>query len=359
MTSAESKEGFKPSLRWYLVLGTLVAGLAWIVLSEGPSDVRGFDGETMGTPYTVRIDPPISRREMIESQRALEELMRRLDQELWSTWTPFSELSRFNAHASTDPHPVSQDTAALVRRALAIAEASGGRFDPTVAPLVRAFGFGAEAAASPPDTDALASLRRRVGHGNVRVLENPPRLRKTHPEVELDLSGIAKGRVVDDAIALLRRRHPDRAIMVEIGGEVCGHGRKTNGQPWRIGIQDPRTPVPTVLQSVPLENRCMATSGDYRQFREHHGARYGHTLDPLTGRPRETDLASVTVFADRCEDADAWATALLVAGRTLAAELSPHPALLLRPVGEDLARETIAGADGVDLVADLLASGLP
>ncbi len=361
MTSADTErtkkegEGFRPSLRWYLVLATLLGLSGWMLFGQSPpATISTFEGESMGTPYVVRLAPELSDAELAETQEATQALMNRLDRVLWSTYAEDSELSRFNAFASTEPFEVSEATAELVQRSLDIAEASEGRFDPTIGPIVRAFGFGAGAVEQAPDEAALEALRARVGYAKVTVLSNPPRLQKAHPELELDLGGIAKGQVVDDVLALLRERHPERSIMVEIGGEVCAHGRKPDGSSWRIGVQDPRTAMPRLWRAVPLDDQCMATSGDYRQFRQVNGEQVGHTMDPQTGAPRHSDLVSVTVFADRCADADAWATALLVGGQQNAQRLNPHPAVLLtidQGSSEEpppLVMHTLAGPDAQD-----------
>jgi thiamine biosynthesis lipoprotein len=139
-------------------------------------------------------------------------------------------------------------------------------------------------------------------------------LRKTHPDVHVDLSGIAKGFAVD-AIAELVEQQGITRFMIEIGGEVRTGARKQDGAPWRIGIESPvsvmRGPPQEVVE---LEDLALATSGDYRNYFERDGRRYSHTIDPRKGRPIEHNLASVSIVAPNCMFADAMATALTVMG---------------------------------------------
>jgi thiamine biosynthesis lipoprotein len=102
--------------------------------------------------------------------------------------------------------------------------------------------------------------------------------------------------------------------MIEIGGEVRAAGRREDGQAWRVGVERPSDKDRELQTAVPLENAAIATAGDYRKFFMHEGRRYSHVIDPSSGRPVKHGLASVTVIADTCMEADGWDTALLVLG---------------------------------------------
>lgn len=279
------------------------------------SSILELTGPTMGTRYMVKVfDPP-----QFESDIRLEvdALLRRIN-DLMSTYLESSELSRFNRSTSTDWFEVDAETANVVAFAQSVAEKTGGAFDVTVGPLVNAWSFGPDPRTKTvPDPERLEQLRRVVGFEKLSVRTDPPALRKSTPELQVDLSAIAKGYAVDRVVQLLNDSGaPD--VFVEIGGEVRTSGDK-DGQWWKVGIQVPDLANEAVLIAHSLNtgagnDQSMATSGDYRNFFEVDGVRYSHTIDPRTARPIEHALASVSVVAESCMEADAWATALNVVG---------------------------------------------
>ena len=202
----------------------------------------------------------------------------------------------------------------VVAAGLEVSRNTQGAFDVTVGPLVNLWGFGPAGRADEMPTDeAIAECQARVGYTRLEVRQEPPALRKRRADVYVDLSAIAKGFGVDE-VAKLLERHAVRSYLVEIGGEVRTRGRKPDGGGWRIGIERPVAAVREIECVVELDDRALATSGDYRNFFEREGRRYSHEIDPRTGRPVDHALISVSVLADDCLTADAWATALLVLG---------------------------------------------
>jgi thiamine biosynthesis lipoprotein len=209
---------------------------------------------------------------------------------------------------------VDSELAGLVARAQSFSELSDGAFDVTVGPLVNLWGFGPDAHPFRiPDQQTIEETRSRVGHDKLDVRDQPPALRKAHPELYVDLSAIAKGYGVDQIAGLLDRLGVT-AYLAEIGGELKAKGTKSGDQPWRIAIERPDATSRTVYRIVALEDDAMATSGDYRNFYEQDGRIYSHTIDPGTGRPVAHALASVTVITEDCATADALATTFLVLG---------------------------------------------
>lgn len=272
-------------------------------------------GPTMGTTWSVKVvaRTPEESRQAVSEQPRIEALLERIN-DLMSTYRAESELSRFNRQESIEPFPVSPETAKVVRRALEIGEATDGAFDVTLGPLIALWGFDAAGRRSePPDASELARARERVGLEKARVSDTT--LVKTHPGVEVNLSGIAKGYAVDAVFGLIGAAG-FRDVLVDIGGEVRASGRNAAGEPWRLGINVPRSGAdPTaVLTAVPLDDAALATSGDYRNFFEAGGRRYGHIIDPRTGEPVAHDLVSVSVLAKDATTADALATAGMVLG---------------------------------------------
>ena len=264
----------------------------------------------MGTIYTVRIVGPVHEPEAFQGEidRRLEEINDQM-----STWRPDSELSRFNRYRESDWFPVSPATATVIAESLRISVATDGAFDVTVGPLVNLWQFGPETTAFPPREFKLEEVRALVGYELLQVRLDPPAVRKLHPECYVDLSAIAKGFGVDE-IARLCDARGYRSYLVEIGGEVRTLGEKEAGIPWAVGIEAPRIDRRSLQRKLDVSGRSLATSGDYRNFREFDGRTISHTIDPRTGRPAQHGLASVTVLAETCMEADALATALMVLG---------------------------------------------
>lgn len=269
----------------------------------------------MGTTYRVKIADPAASKEAAAIRAAIDARLAEINR-LMSTYDPNSELSRFNRRKSTRPFPISPETHKVVRSALRFAKETGGAFDPTVGPLVDLWGFGPAPSRGVPPAASIQSARSLVGWSRVKLLSDPPRLRKLIPGLRLDLSAIAKGYGVDEIARLLERRGLNR-YMVEIGGEVFARGRAEGGRPWRLGIDRPAEgaiPGEALSAVVELEDRGLATSGGYRNFFVEDGKRYAHFIDPRSGRPVRHRLASVSVVAPTCMEADAAATSAMVLG---------------------------------------------
>ena len=302
------------------VLGT-VAVFLWTACA-GPADETPapvdepvqITGQTMGTYYSVKLAEAAGSgtTDAAELQAAIDEVLVQVNRQM-STYDPESELSRFNGADSTDPFPVSADTAFVVARALEIGVATQGAFDVTVGPLVNLWSFGPEARPQRvPDAAELEGARADVG-ADLLETDGASSLRKERPGVYVDLSGIAKGFGVDRVAALLDQRGYS-AYLVDIGGEMRARGRKADGEPWRIAVERPTTGDRTAQRILELEDVAVATSGDYRNYFEADGVRYSHTIDPRSGAPIRHRLASVTVLGEDCTAADGWATALMVLG---------------------------------------------
>jgi FAD:protein FMN transferase len=320
--------------------GALLLALLLLALAGcGPREhTLTLAGPTMGTSWSVQLPKPSARLDQAALYAEINGVLDAVNARM-STYQADSELSRFNAAASTEWFPVSTELVRVVDTALAVSTISDGAFDVTVGPLVNLWGFGpdVQADALPAQADIDAALDR-VGWTLLDTRAEPPALRKERPDVYVDLSAIAKGHGVDRVAELLEAKGLTD-YLVEIGGELRGRGVNAKGEPWRIAIERPDPGRRAVLRLVALTDQAMATSGDYRNFFELDGRRYSHTIDPATGRPVDHQLASVTVLAERCGEADAWATALLVLGpeqgRALADERG-LAALFVERIGEEL-----------------------
>ena len=271
-----------------------------------------FAGEAMGAPYNVKV---AGLQVGADAQARLQELVHEalfgVDRRL-SLYRPDSELARLNRHGR-GPIELSAELMSVLFAAHGVSEASGGAFDVTVAPLVEAWGFGVEKRREVPPASVVTSRRPFVGYRGLRLEPATGTASKDHPAIQADLGGIAKGHAVDLAARALDAEGVGD-YMVEAGGEVRTRGRNANGEPWRIGIERPDATPRRAHLVVPLSGAAMATSGDYRIWFEQAGRRYCHEIDPATAAPIDHGLASVTVVAEDCLHADAWATALMVMG---------------------------------------------
>ncbi|MCX5770662.1 MAG: FAD:protein FMN transferase [Candidatus Hydrogenedentes bacterium] len=274
---------------------------------------RVFTGETQGTTYTVRVVAPQITSD--DAQKADDAILTTLDliDRLMSTYRPDSQISLFNKSLSTDPFPVAPELVEVLEAARRVSDMSGGAFDVTVAPLVRAWGFGPDGLPEPPPPDELARLRDLVGYRGLEIDRAQNTLRKTRPEITVDLNGIAQGYTVDK-LALALDALQFENYMIEIGGEVKAHGHNARGVPWQIGVERPVAGVREIQLVLPISNTSVSTSGDYRKYRETGGVRISHTIDPHTGKPIEHKLASVTVVNPSCTLADGFCTAIMVLG---------------------------------------------
>lgn len=193
-------------------------------------------------------------------------------------------------------------------------EASGGYFDPTLSPLIKAWGFG-EGHVLTADTAAVDSILDFVGLKRTSLAGSV--LHKEDRRTSFNFSAVAKGYGCD-AVAAMLRRNGVKDWLVEIGGEISLGGVSPDGGKWRVAVDKPDfgTPQPgrDPFTVVELTDCGMATSGNYRNRQSAGAGSFGHTISPLTGRPVETDVLSATVTAPTAMEADAVATACMAGG---------------------------------------------
>jgi thiamine biosynthesis lipoprotein len=304
----------------------------------------------MGTTYVVRLGATLSESERIGVARAISESLENVNARM-SSYLSDSELSRFNRSTAGAPFPVSGELFEIVSEAVRVSESTSGAFDITVAPLVRLWGFGANAVPlrEPPGGAEIEEARSRVGFRNLALDDDAVALTRRIDGLECDLSGIAMGYAVDRvAEALEGRGHRD--YMVDVGGEVRTLGKDVSGEPWRVTIERPAQGRREVQRVVTLSGLSMAASRAYRSSHEIDGKQVSHLVDPRTGRPVDNGLASVIVIGGNCASADALATGLFVLGPEegyqLALEQDVAALFLLRgPEGRVEERATPAFAE--------------
>jgi thiamine biosynthesis lipoprotein len=225
----------------------------------------------------------------------------------YSRYRDDSELTRINRVAAAGgATEVDAETAGLIAYAKACFQSSAGGFDITSGLLRQAWDF---SRARLPEQRAIDALLPCIGLDKVGLSDG--RLAFAQAGMELDLGGLGKEYAADRAAEVCGEQGA-RHGFVDLGGDIRVIGPQANGQPWRIGIRDPRDET-AVVAEVALSEGALATSGDYERFIEVDGRRYCHILDPRTGWPAQ-GLSSVTVICDRCLVAGSLATSAMLRG---------------------------------------------
>ena len=290
--------------------------LLLLALSLGAcGDNRSLEltGQAMGTTFNVVLVEPPDSTAMDVLETDLIAALQSVDQ-LASTWRDDSELTAFNLDLSIDWIPVSKEFCTLLESALEVSTITGGAFDLTIGPLTNLWGFGPDGQiTNPPSDDEIAAAQHRVGFDLLEADCAERLVRKDVPDLYVDLSGWAKGYAVDQLAELLDARGIEN-YLVEIGGELRVRGKNRDNDKWAIGIEAPSTSARVPHAILRVTDNSVATSGDYRNYFEHDGQRFSHTIDARTGRPVTHNLAAVTVVNPSTAYADAMATALLVLG---------------------------------------------
>ena len=317
-------EAFGESSR--VALHAAAAGLLACLIAGGPYRISAQDDPAarqggaararflMGARLSIETDGPVPAA-VLES--AFDEVARL--EGIFSNWQRTSEVSRLNDEAARRPVGCSAELFAAVRTALRWAEETGGAFDPTVEPLVRALGLrgdegrlpGMEDAPAPVEGETDRSARPPIGWRHVHLHRAARSVRFDTEGVGLDLGGIGKGIALDAAAGVLRR-HGVRRALLDFGGQVLAVGRPGRAPAWSIGIADPEE-RDRVIGVVGIDRLSLATSSNSERFVETPRGRIGHILDPAEARPARFQ-GSLTVAAHDATSADALSTALFVMG---------------------------------------------
>ncbi len=288
----------------WLLLGAAALSLGCSSPAPTPT-YHQLEGEAFGTTWHLSWSGPAPA----QVEPAVLSVLQRVDERM-SSWRPDSELSAVRQGPGVVV--VSEETAEVVRAALELADATHGAFDPTVEPLMELWGFRGEHRAAAPTEEELQAARDRVGFHKVEVFRHGGLPLIDAHGAALDLSAIAKGHAVD-AVSQALSRLGAADQLVEIGGEVRVHGRGPRGL-WALAVEAPVDHGSGASTAGVLEvtNTGLASSGNYRNGYELGGERVVHTMDPRTGRPRQSEVLATTVLAPDTRTADGWATALMV-----------------------------------------------
>ncbi|MCH1401367.1 MAG: FAD:protein FMN transferase [Schleiferiaceae bacterium] len=281
--------------------------LLWSCQSEPELVQMTNQGPAQGSTFSISYLVP----EGVDYRIDIDSILKSMDQQM-SLWVEDSEISRLNEGESIY---LSNDFHGLILRSLHLSDLTGGAFDITIAPLIKAWGFSGGTHNESVNLDSLMSF---VGYEGLISRRPGPMMEKyTLPRgYELDVNAIAQGYTVDVVSNFFRNQNVQN-YMIEIGGEVRCKGKNLDGRLWRIGIEQPQEErVSGQYQTiVELDSMSLATSGNYRKYwLAENGQRVVHTIDPTSGQPVVSNLLSVSIIAQTATEADALATACMVKG---------------------------------------------
>lgn len=288
-----------------VIWGVIVISL---ISCGGGKELKVFkiSGAAQGTYYAITYCS--DNKENL--QPAIDSLLNRFDSSV-SSYVPSSILSRLNNNDSTVVADTIFET--IFKKAMEVSVSSDGAFDITVGPLVNAWGFGFSKKVK-VDQALLDSMLQFVGYQKVQLING--KLVKTDPRIRIDFDAIAQG-YTSDWLSQYFEQKGINNYLIDVGGEVLGHGTKPDGQLWSVAIEMPaknsqdERKIHAILS---LKDQAISTSGNYRRYYEENGERYSHTIDPSNGYPVRHNLLSVSVLAGDCITADAYATVFMVMG---------------------------------------------
>lgn len=280
--------------------------IATVLACQQPAPVLIHNtGEAFGTTYSIQYDGSEDVHQQIR------EVFQKVNQSM-STYMPQSDISKINAGDTSVV--VDSLFVEVYNTSQYVWEVTQGVFDPTVGPLVNAYGFGPGKKINNITDQQIDSLMEFVGWEKVS-LTTKRTIEKADPRVFFDFNAIAKGYAIDLIGRVLERNQIDN-YLIELGGELLAKGQNSvKKQEWKVGIDDPQvTEGREIYKVVALKNRAMASSGNYRKFYVDSltGTKYVHSINPKTGRTQKTNVLSASVFADTCILADAFATSFMV-----------------------------------------------
>ena len=292
--------------RLYPVLLVIAVFLVWKWRQSNAIEYVSITGKTMGpVVYNIKyLDT-----DGVSYQSEVDSLLKVFNQSL-NTYQPESEISQFNRGTEFEFElPFFKP---VLERSQYVFEETDGAFDPTVMPLVNAWGFGPSEGAI-PDSTTVDSLKAIVDFNLLNIEDKT--VSKKKPGVTIDFSAIAKGYGVDVVASLLDSKSVEN-YFVEIGGEVVAKGKNPEGKLWKVGIINPLGDVfnRQLYATLEIQDRAIATSANNYNYRMKDGVRYVHTINPATGYPIVHNLLSASVIAPDCMTADAFATAFMVLG---------------------------------------------
>ena len=295
------------------ILSSILFLLCAMVLFSCQEKTQYFEtAGSLHTPYHIKYS----------YTKALDKEIQEALKGYYHSINPFDSTSIISQVNRNEAVEVDSLFGVVFNKAMEISQKTDGMFDVTCAPLINLWGFGFSKKDS-VTPQAIDSIRSFIGYTKVHLQDN--RVTKDDPRILLNFSALGDG-LSCDVIANLLESKGIENYMVEIGGEVMAKGVNPKGECWRIGINKPTDDPAGLNQELEeIAHLCgkvgLATSGNYRNFYEKDGKKYGHTINPITGYPAEQDILSATIIAPDCTTADGYATSFMALGSEKAREL--------------------------------------
>lgn len=287
--------------------------LCFFMIGCDTVEKQHFMGSTQGSYYSIIYFDEQNRDLHHEFDSIFEEVESSL-----SLWDENSIIRRVNRNDSTVVlNKIFIDN---FNYAMKAAELSDGYFDPTVGPLVSAWGFHYKEGIL-MTAEIVDSLKQLVGYRKVK-LEND-KIIKENPNMTLDFNAVAQG-YTTDMIAYFLVSKGIENFLVDVGGEILAKGTKPKGEPWKVGIEKPAHDKDSdriVQEIVEIKDKSIVTSGNYRKYVEKNGKRYSHSINPMTGFPAENNMLSATIICDNTAWADCLASVCMLVGVEKAMEI--------------------------------------
>lgn len=264
-----------------------------------------LQGLAQGSYYAITYFDELNRN----FQHEIDSIFHAVDMSV-NLWVDCSVISKVNRNEEVTLDSIFIDNFRIAQKA---ARLSDGYFDPTISPIVAAWGFSYKSGDS-ITPQLIDSLKQLVNYQKIRI-ENG-KVVKENPNMKLDFNAIAQG-YTSDLIASFLESRGIKNYLVDTGGEIMARGSKPNGQPWIVGIEKPAKnwdSEQVVQTRITLRDKGLVTSGSTRKYVERNGRRYSHCIDPKTGYPVEHNVLSATVMAENSVWADAMASICMVMG---------------------------------------------
>ena len=290
------------------------------VVLEDPSALFTFRHNAMGTYFEIRLYPPVPGMLEADVRPAVEAVWAEVDalEQKISNWIPDSPLSQVNRHAATRPVRVGSETVSLLDTSRVLWEETAGAFDPTVGPLLAAWGFYRKEGQL-PSAEELERALEPVGMDKVVVDVIQSTVRFTRPGVQIDFGAIGKGYALDLAARILREHGIATALIHAGTSTALAMGAPSGKDSWTVLLNNPYNSGAAIQESFQIADEAFSTSSGAERYFEIAGNRYIHIFDPRTGRPVEGMLVSIAI-TPRATLADALSTAFFVMGREQVAQ---------------------------------------
>ena len=293
-----------------LLLTILIFSCKKEVEEKEKNIIKNEKGYALGTTYNIKYENLVDD---VDFKKEIEKVIEEVNKSM-STYIPSSDISKINKGDSSII--VDAYFKEVFYKAKEVWKKTEGTFDPTVGSLVNAWGFGPEDQLNNISQTQIDSILNYVGFEKL-ILKDDGRIIKEHPEIFLDFNALAKGYTID-LIGRVFDKYKIDNYLIELGGEILVKGKNPdNKNDWTLAIDDPsQEDLETerrFITTLKLSNAAMATSGNYRKFRvdSKTGERYVHTIDPITGYSKKSNVLSASVIASTCMEADAYATAFM------------------------------------------------